>query len=131
MKLTSKAVNELMNDCLFTTAEINNGTPDNAVIVKGVIKLFGFHPGRLETHKAEIAELLAELPDNFQANGGGGWSFLNACMDKDGNHWGEHTDIEALIALGIATNQAKYLLSRDIWESMPGGVPYFVVGVTT
>ncbi len=127
MKLTSEAVHKIMADCMFTDSEINSGLPDNAVLVEGIINNFGFHPGRLETHKAEIAELLAELPDNFQAGGGGGWSFLNACLTKKGDQWGEHRDIEALLALGIATDQAKYLLSRDMWTSMPGGMPYFVV----
>ena len=93
-----------------------------------MINNYGFHPDRLETHKTEIAELLAELPDNFQAEIGGGWSFLNACMTKDDKQWGEHRDIECLVALGIATDQAKWMMPRDMWSILPGGMPYFSVG---
>lgn len=87
----------------------------------------GFHPERLESHKQEIKNLLMGLPRQFREKEGGGWSFLQACMDKDGNQWGEHKDVEALVCLGIATGQAKFQLPRDMWKVLPGGMPYFVV----
>lgn len=126
-RLTAEAVTAIMADCLYRHDEIAGGkVPDDAVLVEGVVRKYGLHPGRLASHKAEIADLLADLPTEFQPSpeGGGGWSFLNACMDKNGRHWGEHRDMEALFVLGIATEQAAWLLPREMWDAMPGGMPY-------
>ena len=35
-----------------------------------------------------------------------------------------------LIVLGIATAQARWLMPRDMWPSLPGGMPYFAVGTS-
>lgn len=133
-KLTAANVTEIIEDCLFKDGEIFNGQPPkDAVLVKGIVQNFGFHPGRLAAHKAEILELLHQLPDEFQDinnGGGGGWSFLNAYMTKDGVHWGEHNNIEELLCLGIATEQAEILMPREMWSAFPGGMPYFEVKET-
>lgn len=88
---------------------------------------FGFNPSRLAEHKQEIKEMLECLSDEFRADKGGGWSFLQACVTKDGDQWGEHQNINELLALGIATGQAKILMHRELWSALPGGMPYFVV----
>jgi hypothetical protein len=124
MKLTIQAVEKIILECLFKKGE----DPTNRVEAAGVLRTFGFHPGRLEFNRAAIKELLDELPEQFQQDKGGGWSFLNACMDKDRNQWGQHRDIESLLALGIATKQAKILLPKELWSALPGGMPYFAVG---
>lgn len=110
-------------DCMFKDGE----DISDAKIAEGVITKFGFHPSRLESHRIEIGELLAELPEQFQQSKGGGWSFLNACMTKDDDQWGEHRDIDQLLCLGIAIDQAKILMSREMWSAFPGGMPYFSV----
>jgi hypothetical protein len=75
--------------------------------------------------------LLAELPAPFKADGpdsGGGWSFLNACVTKDGVQWTDlHRTVEALVVLGIAAGKVAWMLPRKIWSALPGGMPYFVV----
>lgn len=125
MKLTAKNVDQVITDCLFKEGE----EPVDPVIAEGVVRKFGFHKERLESHKQDIKELLDCLPEAFKVDGGGGgMSFLNACMTKDGEQWGEHVDIEGLLALGIATKQAKILLPKDMWKILPGGMPYFAVG---
>lgn len=115
-----------MFDCLYTEEEITDPTqpPDGAVLVEGVVTKFAFHPDRLKSHTKEIIDLLSELPDTFQAKGGGGWSFLNACEDKHGDQWGQHQDMEALFCLGIGIGKAQWLLPRDMWQMFPGGMPY-------
>lgn len=70
-------------DCLFAEGEDTS----NPVITNGILHNFGFHRGRLMGHKQEIAELLNGLPEDFRADKGGGWSFLNACMTKTGRQW--------------------------------------------
>lgn len=128
MKLTAEKVEKIFLDCLFKETEIIEGKPNmEPVKVEGIINNFGFHPERLTSHKAQIAELLHELPSEFLQDSGGGWSFLNACMDKHGEHWGEHRDIEQLFCLGIGLNIAHYLFSRSMWSAFPSGMPYVVI----
>jgi len=122
--LTAENVEAVFRDCLFRDAEDTS----KAKIVDGVVSKFGFHPERIASHKTEIAEMLDGLPDEFKASKGGGWSFLNACMTKSGDQWGEHRNIEQLLALGIASDQAKVLMPREMWSAFPGGMPYFAVG---
>ncbi len=130
MKLTTKAVHEIMRDCLFREEEYNptnDEPPADAIIVEGIRMKWAYHPGRTATHTDEIGALLAELPNEFQRTGGGGWSFLNACMDREGTQWGEHPDMEALFCLGIACGKARWLMGRDMWNVFPGGMPYVQV----
>lgn len=122
-KLTSEAVNALALECLFREGEPTH----DAIKVDGIVGKFGFHPARIAENADAIAALLAELPDEFHASKGGGWSFLNACMDRNGAQWGEHRDMEALFCLGIAAGKAKWQLPRDMWNVLPGGMPYVVV----
>lgn len=123
MTLTSEAVTELMQECLLREGE----PTDDAIKVDGIVTKFEFHPGRIKEKTANIAELLAELPDEFKPTTGGGWSFLYASIDKNGEQWGEHRDMEALFCLGIAAGKAKWQLPRDMWNALPGGMPYVVV----
>lgn len=124
MKLTSEAVDEMLRKCLFADDE----AMDDAVKVEGIVNNYAFHPGRISEHTAEISDMLSELPNEFQASGGGGWSFLNACMDKHGNQWtGLHQQQERLFALGIAAGKARWLLPREMWSALPGSVPYVSV----
>lgn len=122
--LTSERVNEIFMDCLFTEGEDTS----NYVRAEGITSTVGFHPGRLQNHKAEIEAMLNELPDEFKNSGGGGWSFLNACNDKHGNQWtGSPLIMEQLFQLGIGVGKVKSLLPRKMWSVLPGGVPYYVI----
>jgi len=125
MKLTSKRVSEIFENCLFKAKEIVGGKPIVVPLVgKGVISDFGFHPTRLESYKTEIFEMLNDLPDSFKKSKGGGMSFLNACMTKDDIQWGEHQNIEQLFALGEALKIISYPMPKDMWHILPGGMPY-------
>ena len=76
----------------------------------------------------KINELLNQLPKEFHAQTGGGWSFLNACTNRDGEQWtGLHSTMEKLVILGIAIGRVEYVIPRDMWSLLPGSVPYFVV----
>lgn len=126
--IDSERVGDILMDCLF-----REGEPiDGAILVEGVINPFGLHPGRLESHRAEVTEMLQNLPLPFRptsvAGGGGGWSFLNACQDANDEQWtGLHRIMDALFVLGIGLKLATWLLPRDMWSALPGGVPYVAV----
>ena len=126
-KLTAERVETTFMDCLFKEGEDTS----NYVEAKGITTNVGFHPKRLASHKSEVDEMLGELPSEFQKDNGGGWSFLNACNDKDGNQWtGLHRTMEQLFLLGIALERVKIQLPREVWSALPGGMPYLVVDVS-
>lgn len=119
MKLTAQAVNELAKQCA------NVGDDGDAVKVEGIVSNYLLSKSRLEEHKEEIGELLKQLPEVFTVGGGG--SFLSAAFDRNDQHWGEHPDMERLFVLAIGAGKASYLLPREIWPALPGGMPYLVI----
>lgn len=124
MKLTSDNVTEIIRYCLFE----DNESHDNAVIVDGLITKFGFHPERLKEKKDDIISMLSDLPDPFYEKTGGGWSFLNLHETKSGEQWtGYHRKMEELVALGIAIDKAQFVLPKDMWKVLPGGMPYIMI----
>lgn len=122
-ELTAAAVEALLHRAQLKHDEVAAG----AVLVDGVVHKFGFHPQRLVEVKPEVDALLRMLPDQFRTDIGGGWSFLNACMDRDGRQWGEHRDIERLVCLGVGVGSATFVFPREMWKQLPGGMPYFAV----
>lgn len=123
-KLSSETVENVFLKCLFQDGEDTT----NAVMVDGVVRNYGFHPERLEQERGTIARLLDELQDEFKDSVGGGFTFLSACNDKHGEQWtGLHSIMEQLFALGMGLNLAAYVLPRDLWGVLPGGMPYLKV----
>jgi len=124
-KTIAEQVDDIFCDCLFREDEIVDGTPpENAILVDGLIAKYGFHPDRVARHKEEVRALLDQMPDVFHAHSGGGMSFLNLCVAKDGHQWGEHRNMEQLVTLAIATGLGQYCMPREMWSMFPGGMPY-------
>lgn len=122
--LTATTVEGIFLACLFKEGE----DTANHVKAEGIVTRVGFHPGRLDEHKAEIAELLELLPDSFKKTGGGGMSFLNGCYDRNDVQWtGMQSAVEQLFLLGLATGKVTCLAPRELWSAMPGGMPYYVI----
>lgn len=102
--------------------------PNGEVEVAGIMLPARFDKARLADHAERIAFLLGELPDEFKASCGGGWSFLNACMDRHGNQWtGMHSTMDKLFMLGMGIDMVVSQLPREMWDALPGGMPYYVV----
>ena len=40
---------------------------------------------------------------------------------------GEQIDADRLMMLGMAIGKVKYLLPRNLWFILPGGVPYYCI----
>jgi hypothetical protein len=123
MRLDSEKVYGIFKDCLFRDGEDTT----NHVLAEGIMSKVGFHPERLKLHEPEVIELLDELPEKFKEGSGGGWSFLNACMDKHDIQWGEQLNAEQLLLLGMALGKVQCQAPREMWSMLPGGVPYYVV----
>lgn len=126
--LKADRVDKIFKECLFSDEEIESGAKDHCVTAEGIKFSVGFHPARLDSFREEIITMLYELPEQFQSKGGGGWSFLNACDDKNGEQWtGIHERMDQLFMLGIAIKRVKWLMPREMWSVFPGGMPYVVV----
>lgn len=125
----AEQVQKIFYECFLLPAEISadGSTPLVPFIeVQGIRQRFGFHPDRVTKNAPAIKELLDRLPDAFSVTGGGGWSFLNACVTKDDMQWGEHQNMEQLLCLGLASGYATYVMPREMWKILPGGMPYFM-----
>lgn len=126
MKLTADNVHKTFLECLFTDEELKNDFKI-ARQAKGVLLNVTFNIEKLNKEKDNIYSMLRCLSDDFMSDKGGGMSFLNMCVDKNENHWGEHKNVEELLCLGIAIDAISYLLPREHWYLLPGNVPYIVV----
>lgn len=124
MKLTAENVQGLFNGCLA-----HADTPiDVRQDVEGVKHRTTFDQRKLQENAELISQLCNQLPDKFKKDNGGGWSFLNMCVDKDGNQWtGFHEVVDKLLMLGIAIGKMSFLLPKQMWSILPGGMPYVVV----
>lgn len=121
MELTAANVNIIMSDCLFKNGESH----ENHVTVEGIVSHVEFHPERLESHRNDVLEMLGELDQTFLVNVGGGWSFLQLCNKANGEQWtGMHSTMDELCMLAIGLGIGQWLLPRDIWSMLPGGMPY-------
>jgi hypothetical protein len=125
--LTAEAVNRIFIDCLSGSSGLNN--PD-VLVVEGVVNSFALSKIKVEIYREKIKDLLTQLPLPFSPldkGGEGGWSFLQMCVDRDDDQWGEHPDMEKLCILGLATGMMRWCAPRNLWEILPGGMPYLVV----
>jgi hypothetical protein len=124
MELTAQNVHDTFLECLFQEGE------DRSIhkLAEGVVFSAGFNPDRLSLKEADITSMLNELPSEFHSNGGGGMSFLNMCIHKNGEQWADlHQTMDELVCLGLAIGRIAFLMPREMWEMLPGGMPYIVV----
>lgn len=81
MCLTHQNVEEVFKDCLANTTEYT---------LKGVCIEVAFNREKIAEHEQDIMQMLMQLPIQFHRPGGCGWSFLNMCIDRDGNQWTDY-----------------------------------------
>ena len=124
MKLTADNVMKVMKDCSYEKGDSEN----DAIVVDGIVSRFFFDKGKLKMHENDIIDMLLCLPDAFKQSKGGGWSFIMACDDKDGDQWGDHAQMEALFCLGISIDKVS-MTPRGLWGIYPGGMPYMTVKI--
>lgn len=132
MELNAQNVMNVFNDCMFQYEHMDNGNlkeehKNRLKVSEGVRLKVGFDSDKLIKHREDIQSMLSELPSAFHQSTGGGYSFLNACVTKDGTQWGEHQNVEELMCLGLATDLVSFPLPKDMWSILPGGMPYFTV----
>jgi hypothetical protein len=131
LAIDSEQVHNTFLSCLYKKEEITDGqTPEGTVIVEGVMAKIGFQPIRLESTRQQVISWLQALPHEFRKDDGGGWSFLNGCILEGGEQWtGMQLIVDELFCLGMGLGLAKYQLPREMWNALPGGVPYYVIDI--
>lgn len=125
----SEAVSRIYTACLYPDVEADLLGKQEAMkqgkFGAGILTDTVFKPSSLLTHRAEIFALLRRMPAAFHRGSGDGWSFLNLCNDAAGNLWtGEHRQMEKLVSLAMALGVGQFIFPRDLWEALPGGMPY-------
>lgn len=128
MKLTAANVARVFRSCFFSDegpgAIPHEARAATAVIARGIRVSIGFDPAKLAQARDSIHDLLDQTPEVF-ANG---YTFIGFVADRDGNQWTDfHQTAEELLLLGLAIGRIEYCCSRDLWCTLPGGVPYFAV----
>ncbi len=78
-KLTAKNVENIFINCC------SSGFNNDSIAGKGVLSRYFFNRKKINAAKNIIVSFLKQLPDEFQQSKGGGWSFLNAYVDKNNN----------------------------------------------
>ena len=116
MELTSTNVEKIFAACLQDEHLENDNEPVDLIMHKAYLNTTG--------HEADIKDMLDQLEDSFKTTGGGGMSFLQACYTKAGIHWGEHDNMAKLFGLGISAGLAKWTMPREMWDILPGAMPY-------
>jgi hypothetical protein len=128
MLIDARRLEEILKECLWDDAD---APPMKQMpIYRGVITNFSFDPRKVDKHREQITKWLEALPAEFHLNTGGGMSFLAACMDRNGQQWGEHRNMEMLFVLGEATGQVRCPFPRSFWGVLPGGMPYYIVNTS-
>lgn len=126
-------IRELAMGCLlgahstFESAEAERAAdPEVAIEVRAITAVFVFRRTAIEAKREEIRKILNMMDNHFHVGegGGGGWSFLNLCIDASGRQWGEHREMETLCVLAIAAGLGRWTFPRALWSAMPGGMPY-------
>ncbi len=127
--INEQSVEQAFVFCLFHPDELVGGAmPEDAVLVEGIMAKYGLHPQRLESQRANVTRWLGSLPREFLQSGGGGWSFLNACNDANGGQWTDfHQRMEQLFCLGMGLGLVKCLMPCEMWDVLPGCMPYYMV----
>lgn len=121
-------IDELFRGCLFKEEELEGGKPEGAVIVQGIYVQYAFEPKRLEATRQKVMGYLKELPRGFRhTSEAESRSFLDGCMTESGEQWGEHRNVEQLFSLAIGLQLGGWLLPKELWSLLPGGLPYFQI----
>ena len=123
-RVNANDVRELYRSCLLTDDEVKDDMPTvDFIFGEGVMSISVFNSDRIENAKEKISLLF----DKIIPDGCDNISFLNLCVDKNDNLWtGEHSTVDLLVQLGVASGEISYLVPRKEWKGLPGEMPIIV-----
>ena len=124
LTLCDAHVVEVFKKCLLQPTEA--GQKYVFVVGIGMFNSTRFHAGRLEAHRQEIIDMLAELPTEFQNCIGN--DMRKAVYIKYGWRWTTSLDsVNKLIQLGDAIDQVQRYPVRRFWHRKSDALTYFYV----
>lgn len=122
--IDAKRINEILKASFIDEDYTDETKVIPTIGVRGIVSL---DPDKVMAFKEEIIDFLMQLDDKFREEVGGGYSFLAAPFDKNGEQWGEQINANELFILGQAIGRVKLLFPSFMWSLLPGGVPYYVI----
>lgn len=130
--ISAERIREIVVNSLLSENELDDvksGKKDYVGIVAISIsgKSLVFIKDKIMKFKDEVKAYLNLLPDEFKDEKGGGYTFLNSVVDKNGNQWGGQASADELFCLGTALGLSKYIGSGLMLMAFPGHVPYVTV----
>ena len=103
----------------------------NRTTVEAWIMKHTFAVGTVQRYREDIVKMLLCLPTGFRSDEGEGGSVAMASVRADQLFWtGDMTDVEKLIALGVASGLVSFCAPREKWHRLPGGLPYIRIEIT-
>lgn len=129
MPSPAQIIHNAFMDCLHNDDEVpaDGSLPESAVVVETFRGKIGLHRDRLEARREEVAGVVRLLEPAFRCTGEGagqGMSFLRLPFLADGEHWAEHQTCNELLGLAFGLGMGGFCCQRELWSSLPGGMPY-------
>ena len=132
--ISAKEVDDIFQSCLWSDEEVStlgeSYLKSHSIIGHGITFSVGFSPEKIEHNRERIGQILEELDPQFFAGHGEGASFLVLPFTADDKQWGEHSNAEQLMLLGMAINKVKYTVAdRTAWGAFAGSVPLISINL--
>lgn len=116
----SHLTKQAFSECIFQHGNAN----DDFIIVEGVFGNFIFNCQHLEEHRNLITSLIAELPCNPQIT----FTICDIRTNRQGFTWTNDLVVcDCLVAMAIGLNLMFYSLPKNMWHSLPRGLPYILL----
>lgn len=85
----------------------------------------------LYKYREDVIRMLLSLHPGARVDEQGGMSVAMMTYRGDKTQWTDDmSDIDKLIALGMALGLVSFCATRDRWHTLPGGLPYVRVEIT-
>ena len=125
--------------------------PPDAIAAHGLINIFVYSKDKLQRYKEDYLKLMDYVlgdeflvkdarfdplgpppPDSSNLAHGCGHSFLMLPFIKSdpNRQWGEHYNAEVFFCLGLGLGLAQYTFARNMWSTLPAGMPYVAFSKT-
>lgn len=121
--LNDRVVNTIFRDCL-----VRDGDDQSKVypVQHITYEIARFSQDRIDQHRQEIHNLVSQLPEKF--NNDGGASFIGTRLNRIGERWTRFEQIqERLVQLGVAIGEIEFVDPRSTWPTLAEGKPRIVI----
>lgn len=105
--------------------------PTKNITVSGVTLRHTFSTRMIQRYREDTIRMLLSLHAGFRVDEGQGGSMAMMNLRGNGTPWtNDISDVEKLVALGLASGLLSFCAPRANWSKLPGGIPYVRVEIT-